>query len=92
MPTVKVQIKWGIAKKEGVSTYHKKTALLIQNVPVAFVSCSGSWGWYITFLDKSIPNSIKKYYAKKETAMINAEKRFGVYSDRLGKVYSTIPK
>lgn len=80
MSTVKVQIKWGIAKKEGVSTAFNKTALLIQNVPVAFISESGNWGWYITFLDKSIPNSLKKYYAKKETAMRNAEKRFNLCS------------
>jgi hypothetical protein len=62
--------------------------LTIQNVPVAVLSSFGNWGYRVRFIDKIIPTSkAKSYFQKEKTAMRHAEKRFGIYSDRLRNLF-----
>lgn len=57
---------------------HQRMSLLCNGVPVASVACSGTWGWYCDFIDKLVPAKLDQYYAKRETAMRNVERRFKI--------------
>lgn len=77
MSTLKLKVKWEkMGKRDTVFEYD---ALMIQGVPVSYITNHGNWGYKVFFLDgNSVPKGRGNYYQKLNTAKRACEKRFGI--------------